>query len=65
LSFKKYRWLFPVVTLIEAFDTTGGVDNPALTRKERMAAAAKFDSHFFLGRTESYYVAAGTHYLGI
>jgi hypothetical protein len=65
LSFKNCRWLFSVVTLIETFDATGGIDYSALTRKERMAGAAKLDSHFLLGRTECNNIAAGAYDLGI
>jgi hypothetical protein len=54
-----------IVSALESFYPSRGIHHFTFAGKERMALAAEFYSHFFLGRTYGKPVAASADYFSI
>ena len=63
-SGRRCRRLFRVF-LVEAFDTTGSVNQFLFTREERVASRADFNVDFFFARTSGERIATRTDYLAL
>jgi hypothetical protein len=56
---------FYVITLVETFNTSGGIHHAAFAGEEGMAITADFNLEFLLGGAGGELIAAGTDYLGV